>query len=103
MRILESTTISGQSGDNYAVNMYPADMRFNDFIPGVFVLYAEDDVLYIDQSDNVDLWLQKNSVADKLSSKGFSRIGFIRNGNPARRQEIMADLAPVVQATLKEV
>lgn len=100
MRILESTSISGQSGADYAINMYPADMRFNDFIPGVLVLYADDAVLYLGHSDNVDAWLQKNGVLDKLADQGFSRIGLIKNGNPSRREDIVADLGPVVQAAL---
>ena len=103
MRILESSSISGQSGTDYPINMYPADMRFNDFIPGVFVLYADDQVLYMGHSDNVDIWLQKNDVLARLADKGFSRIGFIRNGNPARREEIVDDLGPVVNASLSSL
>ena len=103
MRKLGSTMVSGESGNSYPVNLYPADMRFNDFIPGVFLLYRGDEVLYAGHSDNVDLWLQKNDALGKLSEKGFSRIGFIRNGNPSRRSEILSDLAPVIDAVLKEI
>jgi hypothetical protein len=81
--------------------MYPADMRFNDFIPGVFLLYAEDETLYLDHSDNVDLWLQKQAVIERLGDEGFSRIGFIKNGSPVVRAAIVEDLKPVVSPKLE--
>ena len=96
MRKLESTSIEGQSGKSYSINMYPADMRFNDFIPGVFLLYAEGEALYMDHTDNVDLWLQKQGVAEKLIDDGFTQIGFIKNGSPEVRASILEDLMPVV-------
>jgi len=90
MRIIESTTISGLSGKDYPINIYPSDMRFNDFIAGVYILFADDRTLYADHSDNVDLVLQKKQVATSL--EGLSKIGLIRMGNPDKRQTILDDL-----------
>ena len=90
MRLLESTTIDGVSGKSYPIKTYPADMRFNDFIAGVYILYAEDKTLYVGHSDNVDLVLQKKQVATALSD--LSTIGLIRMGNPKKRQAILDDL-----------
>ena len=91
MRLLETTTIEGQSGSTYPLKLYPADMRFNDFIAGVYILYAGDKTLFADHSDNVDLALQKKQVAS--SQPDLSGIGLIRMGNPAKRQAILDDLA----------
>ena len=100
MRKLESTSIEGQSGKSYPINMYPADMRFNDFIPGVVLLFADNEPLYMDHTDNVDLWMQKQDVATRLGGEGFSRIGFIKNGSPEVRASIVEDLKPVVSPKL---
>lgn len=91
MRLLETSEMRGRKG-TYRMNIYPADMRFNDFIPGVFLLLAGDRTLYIGESDNVDLFLQDNQVHEKLSLVGFDRIGFIRNGSPEVRAKILNDL-----------
>ena len=64
-------------------------MRFNDFIAGVFSLLTDDDALFMGESDNVDVWLQKNDAYGRLSDAGFARIGFIRNGNPAVRTALL--------------
>lgn len=40
MRLIEKTELTGTSGKIYSMNVYPADMRFNDFIAGVFLLSA---------------------------------------------------------------
>ena len=95
MRLLESTSIEGSSGKSYPIKMYPADMRFNDFIAGVYILYASDKALYAGHSDNVDLALQKKQVATTLS--GLSTIGLIRMGNPEKRQAILDDLDLTVE------
>ncbi len=103
MRKIESITIKGESGESYPVNIYPADMRFNDFIPGVFLLFAGEETLYMGQSDNVDQWLQRQDPASNLANDGFSSIGFIKHGNPEARQAIVADLGPIVSPRLKEL
>ena len=90
MKLLESTSIKGTSGKSYPIKMYPADMRFNDFIAGVYILFASDRTLYAGHSDNVDLVLQRKQVAKTLS--GLSTIGLIRMGNPKKRQTILDDL-----------
>lgn len=101
MRVLEATTIKGQSGDSYPVKMYPADMRFNDFIAGVYILFAEDKALYTGHSDNVDLVLQKSEAASKLADKGLSRIGLIRMGSPVKRQAILDDVNGSLEPELR--
>ena len=103
MRKIESTTIKGESGESYPVNIYPADMRFNDFIPGVFLLFAGKETLYMSHSDNVDQWLQRRNPVTHLANDGFSSIGFIRHGNPEAREAIVADLGPAVSPRLKEL
>ena len=90
MRVLESTAIEGVSGKSYPIKIYPADIRFNDFIAGVYILYSEDKTLYADHSDNVDLILQKKRVAKNLPK--LSAIGLIRMGNPEKRLAILDDL-----------
>ena len=91
MRVLESTTIKGKSGKSYSMKVYPADMRFNDFIAGVYILFASNKTLYAGHSDNVDRVLQKKEVATTVP--GLSTIGLIRMGNPQKRQAILDDLA----------
>ncbi len=100
MRLIESREIEGKSGKAYAMNVYPADMRFNDFIPGVFLLMSADNTLYIGESDNVDVWLQKSEALSKLNDKGFDQIGFIRNGSAEVRAGILSDLAEVCSPEL---
>lgn len=90
MRLLETTTIEGSSGKSYPIKKYPADMRFNDFIAGVYILYGDDKTLFAGHSDNVDLVLQKKQVATNVSD--LTGIGLIRMGNPAKRQAILDDL-----------
>lgn len=99
MRLIEKSERTGASGKSYAMNIYPADMRFNDFIPGVFLLLAEDNTLFMGESDNVDVWLQKNDAYGRLKEEGFVRIGLIRNGNPGLRAAIVDDLISTVSAT----
>lgn len=99
MRVLESTTIDGQSGTSYDMKMYPADMRFNDFIAGVYILYSGDKTLYAGHSDHVDLVLQKKQVAQ--TQPGLSKIGLIRMGNPEKRQAILDDLG--LELVLEEI
>ena len=96
MRLLETSEMRGKN-DSYRMNLYPADMRFNDFIPGVFLLLAGDRTLYLGETDNVDLCLQKNQVLEKLSAEGFDRIGFIKNGSQKVRARILKDLASVLK------
>lgn len=103
MRLIESTTIAGQSGKTYPMNIYPADMRFNDFIPGVFLLYADEQVLFLGDSDNVDAWLQRSDALGKLGDQGFSKIGFIKNGSPKVRASMVDDLGPAVSPALTEI
>ena len=95
MRLLESRRVKGQAGREYTMNLYPADMIFNDFIPGVFVLMTDgpdSKSVYIGESDNVDLWLRTNDVMVRLRAEGFARIGLIRNGSRSVREAIVADL-----------
>ncbi len=103
MRKIETQELTGNSGKNYAMNVYPADMRFNDFIPGVFVLMSGEGTLFIGDSDNVDFYLQKNKVFDTLKDEGFERIGFIKNGSPAVRADIMDDIKPVLSPSKSEL
>ena len=91
MRLLEATTIEGASGHHYPIKMYPADMRFNDFIAGIYILFAGDRTLFAGHSDNIDLVLQKKQVANNVPE--LSTIGLIRMGNPDKRQAILDDLA----------
>ena len=100
MRRLESTTIQGRSGETYSMNTYPTDMRFNDFIAGVYILFAEEQALYVGHSDNVDMVLQTSKVADTLKDQGLSKIGLVRNGSPTRREAILSDLSKALSPTL---
>ena len=104
MRLIETREIAGSSGTPYAMNVYPADMRFNDFIAGVFVLMDGDQqAIFLGQSDNVDFFLQKNEVLSRFESNGFHRIGFIKNGSPEVRGKIVADLSRVLNPTVAEI
>ena len=103
MRRLESTTIDGASGTAYDMNRYPADMRFNDFIAAVYILFAEDKALHIGQSDNIDFVLQSNKVAESLAGDGLSSIGVVRMGSPNRREQIVADLSAALSPSIEYI
>ncbi|MBT4161764.1 MAG: hypothetical protein HOC70_08495 [Gammaproteobacteria bacterium] len=103
MRILEATSIEGQSGKSYPIKIYPADMRFNDFIAGIYILYAGNKALFAGHSENVDFVLQKSEAATKLADKGLSSIGLIRMGSPVKRQSILDDLQAELSAELTEI
>lgn len=103
MRRLESTTIDGASGTAYDMNRYPADMRFNDFIAAVYILFADDKVLHVGHSDNIDFVLQKNKVAESLAGDGLSSIGVVRMGSPGRREQIVADLSEALSPSIDSI
>ena len=103
MRIIETREIDGATGKSYSMNVYPADMRFNDFIAGVFLLMAGDGTLLIGESDNVDMWLQKNEAASKLANEGFDKIGFIKNGSREVRQNMVSDLTEACSPKLAQI
>lgn len=104
MRLIETREVTGSSGKAYCMNVYPADMRFNDFIAGVFILLdTGEQAIFVGQSDNVDFFLQKNEILDRFKSKGFDRIGFIKNGSPEVRAKIIDDLTTVLKPKVAEL
>ncbi len=103
MRKIETQEIACPSGKCYSVNVYPADMRFNDFIPGVIVLFNEDKTLFITHSDNVDYYLQKNKVSSLFADKGLTAIGLIKNASKAVREAAIAELNTLLSPSVSEL
>jgi len=101
MRKLGVTTITGKSGKEYAFNVYPADMRFNDFIPGVYYISKQDDdkssAIYLGESDNVDVTLQKHDKQSCFDENNYNRISFYKNASREVRESIVEDLLPTLE------
>ena len=99
MARLGTRTLTGKSGQDYTFNVYPGDMRFNDFIPGVYYVYSEggdgEGAVFLGESGNVDVTLQKQDKSD-WESKGFNRIAFHMNAKQSVRDGIVDDLMPVL-------
>ncbi|HKI73648.1 MAG TPA: hypothetical protein VJ998_03345, partial [Pseudomonadales bacterium] len=59
-----TTTLTGKSGKTYTMNVYPGNMQFNDFIPGVYLISHSkadaDTPIYVGETDNIDRTLQQH-------------------------------------------
>lgn len=97
---LGTRTITGGSGNTYEFNVYPGNMVFNDFIPGVFAVCKDDDVLYMGESDNVDRALKDHDKKDELEKQGYNRICFHRVANPEKRRAAIDDLLAAVSPSI---
>lgn len=98
---IESTTLDGASGQSYPVNVYDGDMRFNDFIPGVYYVSRhfvsadgtiEEEAIYVGESDNVDLALQSHDKRTCFEEHNYNRISLYRMGNEEKRKAAQDDL-----------
>ena len=98
---LGTDTFKGKSGDNYVFNVYDGAMRFNDFIPGVYLISRQDgdnaSAIYLDHSDNVDITLQKHHKKSCFEEHQFNRICFYRNASAEVRQRVVDDLMPALK------
>ena len=85
-------SMEGKSGTEYVFNVYAADMRFNDFIPGVYVIFRElpdrQEVIYIGESDNVDVTLQDHDKQTCFDEHQY----LYKNASREVRQALIGDL-----------
>ena len=92
--------MTGKSGKEYAFNVYPGDMRFNDFIPGVYYISKQDDdessAIYLGESDNVDLTLRKHDKQTCFEEHGYNRVAFYKNASREVRESVIEDLSPTL-------
>ena len=97
MRKLETISMTGKSGKEYAFNVYPGDMRFNDFIPGVYYISKqlgdESSAIYLGESDNVDVTLQNHDKQSCFDEENYNRVSFYKNASREVRESIVADLS----------
>jgi bifunctional DNase/RNase len=90
-------TLTGKSGRQYEFNVYPASMRFNDFIPGVYYISRqapdqEELPIYIGESDNVDIALQNHEQQTCFDEHEYNRVAFHKNASRDVRKAIITDL-----------
>lgn len=97
---LGTKSISGGSGAAYEFGIYTAKTVFNDFIPGVFVVCKDDDVLCVGESDHVDNALARHEKKDEFTQLGANRICLLRIANPDKRRSAMEDLLKQVSPAL---
>ena len=93
--------LTGKSGKEYSFNVYTGDMRFNDFIPGVYIIAHEsgdnEKAIYLGESDNVDVKLQKHDKQTCFDDHNYNRIAFYKNASREVRESIVEDLLPVLK------
>ncbi len=93
------TTLTGKSGEQYTFNVYAGNMRFNDFIPGVYYISRETNnekelPIYLGESDNVDVTLQNHEKQACFDDHQYNRVAFYKNASREVRQAIVNDLLP---------
>lgn len=98
---LGTAQFTGKSGETYTFNIYSKDMRFNDFIPGVYLISrqitdadnaVEDQPIFVGESDHVDRALQSHDKQACFEENEYNRISFHRAANPEKRKTIADDL-----------
>lgn len=97
---LGTCTMAGGSGTDYEFGVYSANMVFNDFIPGVYVVCKDDDVLCVGESDHVDFALSRHEKKPEFEKQGANRICFHRVANPEKRKAAMDDLLKTLSPSL---
>lgn len=101
MARLGTKLFTGQSGKSYLFNVYKGNMRFNDFIPGVYFITSETDgnekAIFLGESDNVDLKLQNHELQSSFDEHEYNRISFHKNASREVREAIIEDLLPVLE------
>ncbi len=94
-------TLTGKSGKTYDFNVYGNDMRFNDFIPGVYLISREETgdekAIFLGETDNVDLALKKHEQQSCFNEHGYNRISFHKNASREVREAIVTDLEPALK------
>ncbi len=98
---IETEHLTGQSGQGYTFNTYPADIRFNDFIPGVYLISRQesDDTIhhvFLGETDNIDICLADHDSQACFDQHGYNRIAFCKNASREIRRAIVEDLLPVL-------
>jgi hypothetical protein len=100
MRKLGVTSLTGKSGKQYEFNDYPGDMRFNDFIPGVYFISKqvnnESTAIFLGESDNVDVTLQSHDSQPCFDENDYNRVSFYKNASREVRESIIKDLLPTL-------
>lgn len=98
---LGTTTLTGKSGKTYTMNVYPGNVQFNDFIPGVYLIsHSEGDsdtAIYLGESDNVDITLRKHEKQSCFDEHNYNRIALYRNASKEVRDSVVADLMPTLK------
>ena len=101
MRKLGTTNLTGKSGTEYTMNVYPGDVQFNDFIPGVYFIGRQDDDIttpvYLGETGNIDNTLRTHDKQACFDEHGYNRILFFRNASKEVRDRVVADLLPVLE------
>lgn len=101
MAKLGTMTLTGKSGKQYTLNVYPGNMQFNDFIPGVYLIGRNDGgqsdaAIFLGETDNIDVTLKKHDRQTCFDEHNYNRIAFYRNASKTVRDEVMTDLLPVL-------
>ena len=98
---LATRSLTGKSGKSYLFNLYRGDMRFNDFIPGVYyistVSTGDEKAVFLGESDNVDVKLQNHELQSSFDEHEYNRISFYKNASREVREAIVEDLMPVLK------
>lgn len=98
---LGTTTLIGKSGKSYTLNVYPGNVQFNDFIPGVYLIGRHDDAgetaIFLGETDNVDRTLHGHDKQACFDEHNYNRISFFRNASKDVRDGVIEDLLPVLK------
>ena len=98
---LATRSLTGKSGKSYLFNVYKGNMRFNDFIPGVYYISTEsvgsEKAVFLGESDNVDVKLQNHELQQTFDEHQYNRISFYKNASREIREAIVEDLMPVLE------
>jgi hypothetical protein len=98
---LATRSLTGKSGKSYLFNVYKGNMRFNDFIPGVYYISTEsagnEKAVFLGESDNVEVKLQNHELQSTFDEHQYNRISFYKNASREIREAIVEDLMPVLE------
>ena len=98
---LATRSLTGKSGKSYLFNVYAGNMRFNDFIPGVYFISTQSEgdekAVFLGESDNVDAKLQNHELQSSFDEHRYNRISFHKNASREVRKAIVEDLLPVLE------
>ncbi len=96
------SVINGQSGKEYHLNVYTKDIRFNDFIPGVYLMSEMDSDgvehnIFLGETDDIYTLLKAHPDQAAIDSENYNRVSFYKNASREVRSSIVEDLMPVLK------